>query len=297
MKQNNPPTPARLIAVLSLVFSLSGSIVIADNNVLVRRAEAKTSGNAKGKKVSPDLKKNGSLVRVILQLDGKPSGQLNALLNRNGVHVRASFKNLNAHVVELPQGVVDELASFSEVVYVSADRETQSLGHVSLTTGADAVRQQTKTTTTLLGGTTTTSYTLDGSGIGIAILDSGVDNGHKSFLGSDDRLRIVVNKDFTGEGRTDDPYGHGTHVTAIAAGNGRIANGRYLGIAPGASILNLRVLNKQGGGTVSSVLAALDWVMTNRATYNVRVVNMSLGMPAVDSYKNDPLCKAVRRLV
>src|SRR5919199_2043328 len=139
MKQNNPPTPARLIAVLSLVFSLSGSIVIADNNVLVRRAEAKTSGNAKGKKVSPDLKKDGSLVRVILQLDGKPSGRLNALLNRNGVHLRASFKNLNAHVVELPGNVVDELANFSEVAFVSPDRKMSAAGHLTAATGALAV--------------------------------------------------------------------------------------------------------------------------------------------------------------
>src|ERR687885_2659549 len=217
MKPNQSPNPVRLIAILSL--ALCCSIVIADNRVVVRRAQAsqgKNSGReAGGKKVSPDLRGDGAnLVRVILQLDGKPSGKLNALLNRNGVHVRASFNNLNAHAVELPQNVVDELASFPEVAYVSADRQTQSLGHVSLTTGADAVRQQTKTTTTLLGGTTTTSYTLDGTGIGIAILDSGVDSGHKSFLGSDDRLRIVVNKDFTGEARTDDPYGHGTHVAA-----------------------------------------------------------------------------------
>src|SRR5205085_9866939 len=56
-------------------------------------------------------------------------------------------------------------------------------------------------------------------------------------------------------------------------------------------------LNSQGAGTTSAVLAALDWVMTNRAAYNIKVVNMSLGTPAVDSYKNDPVCKAVRRLV
>src|SRR2546421_7578418 len=300
MKQNKTPKPARLIVALSLLFALCCSIVITDNQVVMRRAEAKNSGHENGKKVSPDLQgksAGSSLVRVILQLNGKPTGQLNALLNRNGVHVRASFSNFNALSVELPANVVDELADFSEVAYVSADRQTQSLGHVSLTTGADAVRQQTRTTTTLLGGTTTTNYTLDGTGIGIAVLDSGLDSDHKAFLGDGDRLRIVVSRDFTGEGRTDDPYGHGTHVATIAAGNGRIANAKYIGIAPNANILNLRVLNKQGAGTVSGVLAALDWLMTNRAAYNVRVVNMSLGMPAVDSDLNDPVCQAGRRLV
>src|SRR5205807_4660976 len=64
-----------------------------------------------------------------------------------------------------------------------------------------------------------------------------------------------------------------------------------------ANIINLRVLNSQGQGTVSGTLAALDWLMTNRTTYNIRVVNMSLGTPAVDSYRNDPICRAVRQLV
>jgi subtilisin family serine protease len=108
---------------------------------------------------------------------------------------------------------------------------------------------------------------------------------------------VIVNQDFTGENRTDDPYGHGTHVASIAAGNGRISNGAYTGVAPNADLINLRVLNSQGVGSVSGVLGALDWVMANRQTYNIRVVNMSLGMNAIDSYRDDPVCRAVRRLV
>ena len=125
---------------------------------------------------------------------------------------------------------------------------------------------------------------LDGTGIGVAILDSGMDTGHKAFLGKDDHSRIVVSRDYTGENRIDDPYGHGTHVASIAVGNGRIADGAYTGIASNANIINLRVLNSQGTGSVSGTLAALDWVMSNRTTYNIRVVNMSLGTPAVDSF-------------
>jgi serine protease AprX len=131
----------------------------------------------------------------------------------------------------------------------------------------------------------------------IAILDSGIDADHASFLDRSNSVRVVYNEDFTGEGRTDDPYGHGTHVASLAAGNGRISNGEYTGIAPNANLINLRVLNADGVGTTAWVLRALDWVASNRATYNIRVVNMSLGMPAVDSYRNDPICRAARRLV
>ena len=75
------------------------------------------------------------------------------------------------------------------------------------------------------------------------------------------------------------------------------ANSSYEGIATSATLLNLSVLDSQGIGSVSNVLSALDWIMTNRTTYNIRVVNMSLGTPAVVSYLDDPLCKSVRRLV
>jgi subtilisin family serine protease len=143
-----------------------------------------------------------------------------------------------------------------------------------------------------------TDGALDGSGIGIAIVDSGIYGAHTSFIDTQTgQSRIVVNLDFTGEGRTDDPYGHGTHVAAAAAGNGIVARGEYIGIAPRAKILNLRVLNSKGTGSVSNVLAAFNWLMTNATTYNVRVVNLSIGVPAITSYKFEPLCVAARQLV
>lgn len=57
-----------------------------------------------------------------------------------------------------------------------------------------------------------------------------------------------------------------------------------------------RVLDEEGKGTVTNVLRALEWILTNHRTYNIRVVNLSLGAPAVDSYVNDPICRAVRKL-
>jgi len=69
---------------------------------------------------------------------------------------------------------------------------------------------------------------------------------------------VIVNQDFTGENRTDDVYGHGSHVASIAAGSGVLSNGAYTGIAPAASLVNLRVLDSQGLGSTSSLLAALQ---------------------------------------
>jgi serine protease AprX len=240
-------------------------------------------------RVSPDLlelardpESASRRVRVIVQ----GGAGLEAALGAE-VKTRGSFDTLGARVVELPARLVERLSEQKGVRFLSLDRETAGFGHVTRTTGADDVRET--------AGTNVTG--LDGTGIGIAVLDSGIDTGHTAFLDRNNGLRIVYSKDFTGEGRTDDPFGHGTHVASIAAGNGRISRGEYLGVAPNANIINLRVLNSQGLGRVSYILAGLDWVYQNRAAYNIRVVNLSLGTAAVESYKNDPVCKAVRKLV
>jgi serine protease AprX len=229
--------------------------------------------------------------RVIVQFDdrkyqGRTRAMINALLNGNGIQVKSQLNNLNAAVVEMPLNAIRALASFDAVSFISPDKETSFLGHLENTTGASTMRAQTG------------NSTLDGRGIAIAVLDSGLYDDHKSFLGSDGRSRIVAQMDFTGEwDLDDDDYGHGSHVAGIAAGGARELSPTYRGIAPEAKLINLRVLNSEGKGSISALLNALNWIMTYRTIYNIRVVNMSLGTLAVDSYRNDPLCRAVRRLV
>ena len=106
-------------------------------------------------------------------------------------------------------------------------------------------------------------------------------------------LCVIKKVDFTSENRTDDPYGHGTHVASIAAGNGAVSNGEYVSIASKAKLINLRVLNSQEMGTVSGVLSALDWVSTNRTAYSISVVNMS---PNVRWERNDKNYEALIHL-
>jgi serine protease AprX len=292
----------RQVITLSLLFSLVAGIVISDNRMMSASAKVTQFVAASWQdKVAPDLRAlvlSGSQtpVKVIVQFNSTKSNAMETAMTQKG-RGRKNFQTLNSAVVEIPADWIDDLAAYSGVRYISSDSATRSFGHVTTTTGAEAVRQQTKTTTSLLGGTTTTSYTLDGTGVGIAVIDSGVDASHTSFLDKSNGVRVVRSVDFTGENRTDDPYGHGTHVAAAAAGNGRISNGAYTGIAPNASIINLRVLNKDGMGTTAALLSALDWTLQHGAENNIRVVNLSVGTPAVDSYKNDPLCRAVRKLV
>lgn len=244
------------------------------------------------KKESADLRQKvrdgaAERVSVIIEPAAMWTGELDGALRLNGASDIQQFRHFNFRVATLPAVAAAALAARPDVAYVSLNRRTGKLGHVSLTTGADAVRAT--------SGTTTSG--LDGTGIGIAVLDSGIDISHRSFLDKSNGLRVLHSQDFTGEGRTDDPYGHGTHVAAMAAGNGRVSNAQYIGVAPNAALVNLRVLNSQGVGNVSGLLQALDWVLSNHAAFKIRVVNMSLGAPAIDSYRFDPVCRASRQLV
>ncbi|HEX8721696.1 MAG TPA: S8 family serine peptidase, partial [Pyrinomonadaceae bacterium] len=243
--------------------------------------ERAAGGGRRGKDAGPTA-------QVILQLRAPMSGGLVALLNRNGAHVTRELKSLGMATADLPLSALDELASFDEVTFVSPDQETEVLGHVSRATGTDAAVAQTYSSITQLNGT----------GVAIAVVDSGIYDAHASFLdAAGTASRVVFNKNFvTTETRTDDPYGHGTHVAGLAAGLDRVKGGAYSGVATDARLVDLRVLNAQGKGQTSWLLAALDWLAANHAAYNVRVVNISLGAPAVDSYANDPVCQAVRRL-
>src|SRR5256885_7461728 len=266
-------------------------VVIVSFNFIPQKTGAQGQ-SVKSHKISPDLFElaHGAATKrvpVIIQFNGRPGSTFDSALSNTGGFVRGDLSNFNSRVIELPAPAIEALAARPDVDFVSLDRTNISFGHLSLTTGADAIR--------VTNGTNTKG--LDGTAIGIAILDSGIDINHTAFLDRSKNCRVIVSRDFTGEGRIDDPYGHGTHVASIAAGNGRISNFQYAGIATNANLINLRVLGATGSGTVSALLSALDWVLTNRTTYNIRVVNLSLGAPAVDSYINDPVCQAVRRLV
>ena len=139
-------------------------------------------------------------------------------------------------------------------------------------------------------------YGVIGRGVGVAVIDSGI-YGHPDLAG-----RIVAAVDFTSAAPTvsstplGDPGGHGTHVAGLIAGDGTASGGAFVGVAPGANLIDVRVINASGGTNVSTVLAGLQWVVMNRSTYNIRVANLSLGAPEQSSYTLSPLSAAVEVL-
>src|SRR3989442_1488303 len=129
-----------------------------------------------------------------------------------------------------------------------------------------------------------------GRGVTVAILDSGV-AADADLIEPANRILASVN--FADERLTSDPGGHGTHIAGIVAGNGTRSGGEFVGIAPQANVVDVRVLGRTGSGRISSVIRGIEWVLAHRIAYNIRVINLSFGAPAKLPYRADPMSAAV----
>ncbi|MCX9012678.1 MAG: S8 family serine peptidase [Candidatus Methanoperedens sp.] len=133
----------------------------------------------------------------------------------------------------------------------------------------------------------------NGSGIRIAILDTGINTTHPMLQG-----KVVLQKAFTGENHTSDVNGHGTHVAGISAGK-KVSNQSYNGTAPGALLINAKVLDDSGTGDDISVIGGINWAVNpdgNSSTHDgADIISMSLGGPYSDL--NSPILSAIKDAV
>ncbi len=196
---------------------------------------------------------------------------------------------IDAYVLDVPDSVLPSLETLPQVASAHQDRLAWAADYLSArATGADRVAQQ-------LGFT--------GAGVGVAVVDSGVATWHDDLTDSAGgsypygNQRVAKFVDFVnGQFQPYDDHGHGSHVSGIILGNGYDSRGRQAGMAPDASLVSLKVLDADGKGTISNIIAALDWVAQNGAAYNIRVVNLSVGAAVTQSYWIDPLALAAKRL-
>ncbi len=126
-----------------------------------------------------------------------------------------------------------------------------------------------------------------GKGQTIAVIDSGI------YPHPDLQDKIVAWIDLTREAskKPIDPFGHGTHVSGVIAGTGKMSDGKVKGVAPDAKLVGIRI------SRVAEAIKALQWVIENKDKFNIRVVNMSLGDYATKSYRDDPWAQAVEKAV
>jgi serine protease AprX len=194
---------------------------------------------------------------------------------------------INGQVLEVPNGLLKQLAVNPNVFRVHNDRATFGDNYrTAVTVGARAVQSN-------LG------YT--GAGVGVAVIDSGIAAWHDDLTSTTSTLypygnqRVTKFVDFVNGGTLPyDDNGHGSHVAGTILGNGYDSTGEKAGIAPNASLVSLKVLDANAQGTISNMIRALNWVAANAKTYNVRVVNLSVGAAIKESYWTDPLTLAAK---
>src|SRR5579864_1692689 len=175
---------------------------------------------------------------------------------------------INGVVLDLPDAQINKLAASPSVFRLHENRPLQTHNYrTSVTVGARVVQHY-------LGFT--------GAGVGVATIDSGVTTWHDDLTNNSSTVypygnqRVAKFVDFVnGNTLPYDDNGHGSHVAGIILGNGYDSGGEKAGIAPNASLVSLKVLDANGQGTISNIIAALNWVAVNAKTYNIRVVNLS----------------------
>src|SRR5580704_6204408 len=259
---------------------------------------AVTLAHADDSKLSPELRGYNSKQQVQVIVQYAPGTQVNCsgLLGLLGCLVNDVLKLGGTILGQLPlvNGVVAlldgngivSLSNQSNVVYISVDRPlTPSLNNAAAAVNADFAWQS--------------NYT--GAGIGVALIDSGVSNHLDLNQGILPLSRVVYQQSFVpGNSNPADQYGHGTHIAGLIAGDGLSSTGpiytkTFKGIAPGAKIVNLRVLDVNGASTDSVVIAAINQAIALKSKYNIRVINLSMGRAVYETYKLDPLCQAVEK--
>jgi serine protease AprX len=229
---------------------------------------------------------NDGPVRVIVRF--RPDSRVNRRqrLESHAATVLAEHAGVSAVTARIDARRIAELVADPDIESISSDAVV----------GADAKLTTTSLTISGVKQALGMDNSITGGVAVVAVIDSGI------APSSDFDSRLLASYDFTtGKAGTpvaaSDAYGHGTHVAGLIASNGSTSSGAYAGVATGARLISLKVLDRNGAGYTSDVIAALEWVTANGARYGVRVVNLSLGHPIYESATTDPLVQAVERAV
>ncbi len=201
--------------------------------------------------------------------------------NITNKHMRCKMKHTFASIgccsADLTaKAIEDMLVNCSHIKKIHMDREVKALLDVASPSVHAEIVNETG---------------LEGNGVTIAVLDTGV-HPHPDLLEPENRL--VAFKDFVND--REEPYddnGHGTHCAGDALGNGFASNGQYKGPAPKANLVAVRVLNKLGSGSLSTIIAGVQWCIDHKETFGIDIISMSLGSTAAGSAENDPMVQIV----
>jgi len=249
---------------------------------------------------APDRQSAGAIVRA---RPGREAAA-EALVAKLGGTVRLRLRIIDGFSATLPAGAAATLRRSSAILSVTANRALKPQSSTYSTAydpGSDGYSMSMITQLTGARGWWSAGYT--GKGVDVALIDSGV----VPVQGLSDPNKIVNGPDLSLESQASnlrnlDTYGHGTFMAGLIAGRDSTPSAgappsTYLGMAPDARIVSLKVATADGGTDVSQVIAAIDWIVQHRTDngLNIRVINLSYGTNSLQDYGKDPLAYAVEQ--
>lgn len=193
--------------------------------------------------------------------------------NRKNIDIRM----LNCYSTKISPKKINQLLQLNQVKSIYLDRDVKALLNTACPTINAPYAWETGKT---------------GKGVTLAVIDTGI-HPHEDLITPTNR--IIGFRDFINNKiQPYDDNGHGTHVTGDMAGNGQKSNGLYKGPAYESHLVGVKVLDNTGSGSLSNVIAGVQWCVENKEQYGIRIIGMSLGAKAEVSYKEDLLCQAVK---
>jgi serine protease AprX len=247
----------------------------------------------------------GAVVQAIVQFNA-PVSQAKAAADANARgRIIGNLPIIHGLAVQTTAAQARALAANADVHAVSLNTTVtpQSLpaGHLPMMPGSQGISGAQLQTTydQTLGVTPLWKFGVTGTGVGVAVIDTGVDGALPDFSSAGGgHSRVIVSAVDNPQATTaTDGYGHGTDVAGIIAGNGNnrtdALHGQYVGVAPNANLVSIKVADEAGATTVLDVIYGLQFAVEHQAQYNIRVLNLSLDSATPQSYKTDPLDAAV----
>ncbi len=240
-----------------------------------------TASFAANEKISAELTgkikdNSNSIIPVIIQTQQGLQEKHKIQVQQSGGQIKHNLSIIKGFSADLPVAAIDKMAQDNDVIKITHDAQV----HTCLDTAVPAINAP---------AAWEAGFT--GKGVTVAVVDTGI-YPHPDLIQPNNR--IIGFKDFVKKKASPyDDCGHGTHVAGIIAGNGIQSDGQFKGVAPEANLVGVKVLDEIGSGPISDVIAGIQWVVENKDAYNVKVINLSVGAPATESYTTDPLSRAV----
>jgi serine protease AprX len=284
------------VAVLAVAGAVSATAGLATSAAATPAESSPSPHAATGHaSVDPALRGRTGLIRIVVQ--GAPSAE--PAVARLGGRITHALPLIGGFSATVPARQINRVAALPGVTSITADSAMTVMAaspamEVSGPQPPDVYQQVVQADQLQAAGDS-------GKGVTVAMIDTGVtpmaDTSSRLVSVAQDPLGLshanCIN--FAGDGTCNDLYGHGTFIAGLIAGTGAASDGEYAGVAPNAKILSVKIAGADGSADVSTVIAAIQWVVAFRNTYNIKVLNLSLGTDGAQSYQLSPLDFAVEK--